>query len=118
MIDVQDKDAEGVIAAAQGLWARFYRKPRASGSERRERRRDLGVPRVVGDDLPGFTNAKPSLAGWLRQRHSSISSAASRSEVPQMSLDESVWTQGHDKELKFAQDHEITDKLVVMDFGC
>ena len=105
---MQDADAEAVVAAAQKMWARFYGKPRVSGSDHRERRRDRGVPRAVETDVENLSSAtKPSWAGWLRRRHSSISAAAKGFDVPQLSLDESVWTESHDKELKFAQDHIV-----------
>ena len=96
VVDIQPKEVNTTIAEAQAIWTRFYGKIRSSGSDNRPRRRDLGVPRQK------LSQFKPSLTTWLEQRKLEVSEAQDKlvpgvRDSPLLP----IWTESHDKELKF-----------------
>ena len=100
VVDIEDIDVAAVIEVAQAIWARFYGRPRVSGSENRVRRCDTGVPRVVQSN----PSSKPSLTSWLKQRRHAVSEGQGHIDLP-ANLDENpIWTDGHEKEIKFLKE--------------
>ncbi len=94
-----------VFEGAMAIWSEFYGIARLSGSLR-IRRRDVGCPRKVEG------KAKPSIAGWMKDRGIKISRlVAHRARQvggDPVSSDDirhaELWTDGHDKEMRFVKD--------------
>ena len=95
-MDIQQNQVKSLVAEAQAIWSCVYGKVRASGTDNRVKRRDLGVPRQK------LSHPKPSLATWLENRKLQISEGQDKpvpaaTDFPLLP----VWTEGHDKEMNF-----------------
>ena len=107
MLDIEPSETDAIITGASELWARFYGVVRASGSDRRARRVDAGCPKPEKK-----CSTKPSLAGWLADRNENVGrKTASLHTRPSLELDDdgdTLWTESHDKELKFQKDDDVS----------
>ena len=99
---VKGKEEE-VFRGAIEIWKRFYGVPRASGSDNRIARRDLGCPRK-----PPMSSEKPSLHGWMQEQGFRVSRRVKMltdlEEVVQNVRCPDMWTEKHEKEMKFIED--------------
>lgn len=96
--DVESK----IIAGAIAIWKRFYGKPRASGRDARQSRRDLGCPR----QKPLPSRQKPSVDGWAQEQRAKIgrmARAVGRRRGGECKAVD-MWTAGHDREMDFLKD--------------
>ena len=103
VVDIQPSQSKSLIEEAQAIWSRFYGKVRASGTDNRAKRRDLGVPRQK------LSHPKPSLATWLEKRKLEISEGQDKRPAVSAASDFPllpVWTEGHDKEMAFIAEPE------------
>ena len=102
VVDLQKADQAEVFRDAQLLWQKCYGAVRRSGTDNRARRADYKCPRTKAQ-----TQVKPSMAAWLRRRREQIREAAARTKgqpsAGNQQPDDSLWTEGHQKELEFTQ---------------
>ena len=100
VIDISSQRLPEIVTAAQELWAQVYGSVRASGLANRSRRSDFGQKQVVLDSA----SAKPSIAGWIKDRKRTVANLAGPSVPEYGQPDGAVWTEGHAKESNFLKD--------------
>ena len=98
VLDIQPSEKDLIISGAGELWSKFYGIVRASGVDNRAQRSDAGCPRVKQP------SSKPSLATWVNDRHTAVGSKTTDLVLDNLQPDDTLWTESHDKELKFQKD--------------